>query len=183
MDRKNLVAVIIFMLIIAGLFVVSRTGQQVEQKKASEVTIVSPTSANNVLQTAFVYNPLETDTRVQLKNGRANLTEGSEAAGFVTLGDKFAESGSAIVTTTNFNYGGSGVFVYLTPYEAMEGGWQMSDAQLLGDRVKVEEIKTGSKKIEVTYYDYGPEQSMADTPNVRIEKVFTYSEGKLTAVN
>ena len=42
MDRKNLVAVIIFMLIIAGLFVVSRTGQQVEQKKASEAAVVSP---------------------------------------------------------------------------------------------------------------------------------------------
>jgi len=65
------------------------------------------------------------------------------------------------------------------PIKSGKAGWQMSDAQSLGDRVKVDTISSAGETVTAFYYDYGPEQSMADIPNVRVENTYTYSKGKL----
>lgn len=184
MNKNLVIGAVILLLIVSGyFFFTAPAGQRLLETTSTPSPTAVPSNSLSNLQNAYVFNPQQTDARIQLKDGKADLKDPQgNYAGFANLGTKAASVGNAIVTTTNFNYGGSGVFVYVTPYEAMQTGWQMSDVQLLGDRVKVESVTSDGDIVTVVYYDFGPSQSMADDPNVRIEAKYTYSEGKLTAI-
>jgi len=100
--------------------------------------------------------------------------------GTVAVGKEIAAIGDkGIVTFLALNFGGSGESYYLTVFEPGETSWSVSDMQLLGDRIEVEDIKTEDNLITVNYKEHGEDQAMAEEPKVEVEKAFEYTGGKL----
>ena len=182
MEKKNLLLGFIGLIFIGSLLYAFISPKKVASPTETDTNAVPSSQAgrgNEALQSATVYNPQEPTMHVRLRDGRADFGTASEAAGFVSLGDISVRIGSTEMTTIAANYGGSGVFVYLSAFEATPEGYRMSDAVLLGDRIKVERITASDEQVRVLYYDYGPDQSMADDPDVRTEATFHYRGGKL----
>ena len=165
-----------------GTFLSYNTGQALKAKGMTVApTPTPPSTVSQLLDGAFVYNPLDKAMRVQLKNGRANLSASSEQAGTVTLGDHYAILGNTYFTTATYNYGGSGFFVYLVAIqEQPTGGWEMKDSLELGDRVEVTGIRAEGRTVRAFFLRHGPGQAMAEEPSQKVERIIDYVNGTFT---
>ena len=181
MDRKLFIIGTV-VLVAIGTLLSYNSGQVLKAKGVPiSPTPTPPPTVSQILDGAFVYNPLEKDMRVQLKSGKANLSATSDAEGTVTLGDHYAIIGNTYFTTATYNYGGSGFFVYLVAIqEQPKGGWEMKDDLELGDRVKVTGIKAEGSTVRAFYLRHAEGQAMAEEPTEKVERVIDYVNSAFT---
>lgn len=184
MNKNLVIGAVVLLLIVSGyFFFTAPAGQRLSDTKEKKETTEQVGPGHLSLQSATVYDPLTPTDTYTLKNGEGELQQpDGPPVGFIKLLDKNAEVGESIMTIVAYNYGGSGVFEYLASFSPIEGKYEMTSDQGLGDRVKVESVRADGDTVTVVYYDFGPNQSMADDPNVRVETKYKFSEGKLTQV-
>jgi len=79
------------------------------------------------------------------------------------------------------NPGGSGTFFYVAAAIAKTGGYQGTNAVLLGDRVAPRAIYIRNKVIVADYADRRPDEPMAAAPSIIKTMYLTLKEGRLEA--
>ena len=181
MDKKWLI-VSAAVIVLVGTFLSYNSGQALRAKGVPITpTPTPPPTVSQLLNGVYAYNPLDKTMRVQLKNGKANLSPADNAAGTVTLGDHYAVVGNTYFTTATYNYGGSGFFVYLVAIQELPtGGWEMKDHLELGDRVKVTGIQAEGKTVRAFYLRHAEGQAMAVEPTEKVERIIDYVNGTFT---
>jgi len=100
---------------------------------------------------------------VQLENGRYEKKYGSGATqvnrvtlGLSAIGDLNGNGVRDAVVLLAFNSGGSGTFIYLAPVLAQDDTARQGTPQLLGDRVKVNNLAIQDGKVVVELVSAGP---------------------------
>lgn len=80
--------------------------------------------------------------------------------------------------------GGSGTFYYVAaPINKGNGDYYISEAQFIGDRVKIESVLAGKDgDIVIDYLKHGEDQSMADEPTENAQSTFVIVDDILNKV-
>lgn len=184
MNKKFVIGAVVLLLITSGyFFFTAKPGQRLSDAEKKKSEPAKETSGPKELQSAIVYDPLTPTDTYTLKNGEGHLQQpDGPSVGFIKILDKSAMVGNAVIGVVAYNYGGSGVFEYLAAFSPIDNNYKMTSDQGLGDRVKVENLRADGDIVTVVYYDFGPDQSMADNPNVRIENKYKLTDGKLSLI-
>lgn len=104
--------------------------------------------------------------------------------GTVTLLPEYVVSLSEgqIVGVFAVNSGGSGELFYLAVFEKDKKGYHGTSAELLGDRIKMQELSVQNGRINIFYMDHSPKQAMVDAPDTPVKKQFVYNDKQLIDV-
>lgn len=96
------------------------------------------------------------------------------------VGDLDGDRKPDIVVVLIRDPGGSGTFYYLAAVlNDAAGVGKATNAQLLGDRIVVENLSVGSGQITVEYLTRREREPMAAAPSVKVTKKFAVKDSKL----
>lgn len=121
--------------------------------------------------------------KVKLTDGTGEYNQGGYQASVAIVPGYSAEAetpqGQDTLGVFSVNYGGSGQFFYLGLFRAGTGSLLLSDMISLGDRVMIQSLKTQEEEdtspeyeVVVSYLEHGPNQNMAEEPDVPVTKVY-----------
>lgn len=157
----------------------------------SSKEVVAPQPTPVTLPTQFTMTVPETKFNVTISSYTGNTVEygdfeGNQQAGYgtVTMMPQYLVAmDKGYVGTFAVNYGGSGEMVYLGYFEQSETSYKLTSSVLLGDRVDVSSLVTDdADTVTVSYYEHGPDQSLAEKPEVLVIKTFNIKNAKLIEV-
>lgn len=131
----------------------------------------------------------EIDVSVSLSDGKGVLSSGP-VNGTVLLADGpkwvvLNRAGSVVQDVFSVfwvNAGGSGTFAYLGhfSYNPDNNVFLYQDASLLGDRVVIKDLSLYKQSVvQVSFYDHGPNEAMAQEPTLLRVKQFAVHDGSL----
>ncbi|HEU5287044.1 MAG TPA: hypothetical protein VFV20_01450, partial [Candidatus Limnocylindria bacterium] len=153
-------------------------GQTGGAASGGAVTAAAPDPANATFT-------IEKDT-ITLTNGRSERPSapGSSSSAMTTLdqrtsGDVDGDGRADSVVILVNQPGGSGTFYYVGVLLNASGGTSATPALLLGDRVKVNDVRIDGKTIVVELLDRAPGQPMIASPSVSVTKRFSVDGGAL----
>ena len=166
------------------------TSNDVDTSTTEEVAVETTPSADNLKEptsklmiVATIAVPETSNVLVDISNetGTTVEYEDGEESGTVTLIDKYTKSvdKSDYVAILAINRGGSGEEFYLATFQPGENSNRMSDSVYLGDRLDMVDVSVTGDDVIVYYMEHGENQAMAEEPNVKVAKSYTYSDGKL----
>ena len=124
----------------------------------------------------------ETNVIVTITNDGGKIADyqDGEEKGLVTIpGFVKSINDDEFIAIVAVNRGGSSEEMYLAGFQPGEASNQMSASEFLGDRVLIKDITVTGNTVTVSYMAYGPDQAMADVPNVKVTKTYTYDAGNL----
>lgn len=134
----------------------------------------------------------EIDVSASLTDGEGTFSNGpvsgtvslAQGPGWVVLN----RAGSVIQDVFSIfwvNAGGSGTFAYLGhfSYDSAGNVFLYQEASLLGDRVVIKDLSLHKQSIvQVSFYDHGPGEAMAQEPTLLRVKQFALHDGALVEV-
>jgi hypothetical protein len=181
--------IVIIGLVLVGLFAILSANNTYQETGTTTVPTDTPTVTpiEATLPTQFTMTVPETDVSVTISPYTGNTVEygdfeGNPQAGYgtVTMMPEFlVPFEGAYVGTFAVNSGGSGEMIYLGYFVQGEASYQLESSVMLGDRVDVTDFMVNGSNIEVTYYEHGPDQAMADAPNIEVQAIYTVVDGQL----
>lgn len=176
---KSVHIMAIGVLTLAAVFAAS-CGQTSGAASGAAATAAAPDPTNATFK-------IEKDT-ITLTNGRSERPSapGSSSSAVTTLDQKTSGDvdgdgrADSVVILVN-QPGGSGTFYYVSVLLNASGGTSTTPALILGDRVKVNNVRIDGKTIVVELLDRAPGQPMIASPSVSVTKRFTVDGGALKA--
>lgn len=185
--------IVIIGLVLVGVFAILSANSKYQETDTTTVPTETPaiTPMEAALPTQFTMTVPETNFNVTISPYTGNTVEfgdfeGNPQAGYgtVTMMPEFlVPFEGAYVGTFAVNHGGSGEMIYLGYFVQGEASYQLESSVLLGDRVDVTNLMVNGSTIEVTYYEHGPDQAMAEAPNVEVQASYTIADGQLVEAN
>ena len=144
------------------------------------------TSATDPLQAAYLIEEQE----VRLINGQAEAEAAPGSAtkiktsvfGQPVFGDLNEDGNEDAALLLVHQPGGSGTFYYVAAALNANGGFQGTNAVLLGDRIAPQTIEIRDGVVIANYADRRPEESMSTPPSVGISKYLVVKAGELVTI-
>ncbi len=179
---RRAIYVLVVLAVAAVMYYISRP-RSAAPPNPPDMALVEP-----VLDSATVRVP-EYDVTVKLSDGHAEFESGP-VRGTVAMDEVFAhmrtETGYDILGVLQVSGGGSGTFSYLVLfYRPTPDSLEHRDSILLGDRVKVRDIRTedgpggNGYQVVATVLDRRENEPMSAPPTVEQEMAFTVNGHRL----
>lgn len=134
---------------------------------AAPSTGIAPTFVGRLRNAKYQLGTPDTLQVVQLKNGEFESgVEGSaefvsvKMLNFVASGDLNGDGRLEAVALVSENYGGSGVFVFLTVYADVNGTLTFQSSLLVDDRPQPNELSIADGEVLLDVLTHGPEEPM-----------------------
>jgi hypothetical protein len=170
---------VLVLLLIFGFMYKSKKQHMRENMYSSDSKISASQWLSEMLMKSNSMNVPEVTPEVEVSLSK-KTTEFD--GGTVTLGDKFAGDKDHIFTTVAVSTGGTGEFIYLVAFDHEDDTYKMTSSVPLGDRVAVDALMADGSTVSISYRTHGEDQPMAEEPNMKMDKKYTYMDGAFTEV-
>lgn len=170
-----------------------------QTQTAPDSTIDSPTRPANptpmsdqvveIRNAQYVLGAADTLQTVQLTDGNFEQgTPGSDdfmsilVTDFVTIGDLNGDSAEEAVALISENYGGTGVFVFLTVYAKVDGTWTFQNSTMVDDRPQLQALSIENQQIFLDAVIHGPDEPMC-CPTLRTTRHYRFIDNQLDMID
>jgi hypothetical protein len=160
---------------------VADSTSDVTDSQASETqqSPINPDAINELLTGATVKVPgTQHEVRVTADSPVASYGEGT-----VTVAGQAVKSGNVIFSMVAITPTGSPLGdepLYLAAFEPGANGWEMKDAMLIGNQIRLQNLQVIDDRITLDYFERGANQARFEVPNVAVRHSYVYTNGRLT---
>lgn len=148
-----------------------------------------PDEVAEILNAEYQLGASDAQQFVQLTDGKFEQgTPGSDdyisilVTEFVATGDLDADGTDEAVALISENYGGTGVFVFLTVYSDGEAGWTFQASTIVDDRPQIRALSIANNEIFLDVVIHGVDEPMC-CPTVRTTRHYRFVDNQLDLVD
>lgn len=150
---------------------------------------IAPDQVEEIRNAQYQLGTAEGLQLVQLANGTFEQgTPGSEdfisvqVTDFVAIGDLNADGSEEAAVLISENYGGTGVFVFLTIYSKIDETWTFQTSSMVDDRPELRELSISNNEIFLDAVIHGTDEPMC-CPTLRTMRHYRFVDNLLDMID